>query len=231
MVRFARLYDFKSNEDISCCLKDPIGSLKQLLSGNVVPGPEHDELPAPVWKDSKFKAGKLAEERHAAFWEEVILHDHPRKEFILENMRGMDPARYFTNFKGRFAGKEYDCNFPPSRHFRNNWTDELTSTGQKQEDWAEDQIKKDCVSGAVGSRGKKGEVDPPCIVLPLTVGPLKPRLIHDARYLNLFNTSSPFTMGRVASVPEVAPRSAFLFSIDHKSGYHAFPFLEKAVAR
>ena len=228
MVRFARLHDFENDDDISCCLKDPIGSLEQLLSGDVVPGPEHDELPAPVWKDSKFKAGKLAEERHIAFWEEVILHDHPRKEFILENMRGMDPARYFTNFKGRFAGKEYDCNFPPSRQFRNNWTDELTSTGQKQEDWAEDQIKKDCVSGAVECLGKKGEVDPPYIVLPLTVEPLKPRLIHDARYLNLFNTSSPFTMGRVASVPEVAPRSAFLFSIDHKSGYHAFPFLEKA---
>lgn len=35
-------------------------------------------------------------------------------------------------------------------------------------------------------------------------------------------------MGRVASVPEAAPKEAFLFSIDHKPGYHAFPFIEKA---
>ena len=205
-----------------------MGSLEQLLSGEVTPGPERDELPAPVWIDSRFKAGKLAEKHHISFWEEVILKSHPRKEFILENMRGMDPRKYFAHFKGRFAGKQYDCDFPPSRHFRNNWTDELTSTGQSQEDWAVSQIEKDCISGAVECLGKKGEVDPPYIILPLTTEPMKPRLIHDARYLNLWNLSSPFTMGRVASVPEVAPRGAFMFSIDHKSGYHAFPFAEEA---
>ena len=157
-----------------------------------------------------------------------MLVDNPRKDYILENMKGMDPARYFCRFRGRFAGKFYDCSEPPSRHFRNNWPDGKTSTGETPEEWAFSQITKDLESGAVECLGKVGEVEPPHIVLPLTVELEKPRLIHDCRFLNLWNASCPFTMGRVASVPEVAPRKAFMYSIDHKSGYHAFLFKKKA---
>ena len=45
-------------------------------------------------------------------------------------------------------------------------------------------------TGAVSLLGKVGEVQPPPppphLVLPLTVEPTKPRLCHDARFLNLW---------------------------------------------
>lgn len=211
LLRFARLYDYGNNKDIRCDQKDPIGSLESLLSVvGTSPTVAAGELPAPVWDDSRFKAGRLAKTSHLNFWRDVVLVDNPRKDYILENMKGMDPARYFCRFRGRFAGKFYDCSEPPSRHFRNNWPDGKTSTGETPEEWAFSQITKDLESGAVECLGKVGEVEPPHIVLPLTVELEKPRLIHDCRFLNLWNASCPFTMGRVASVPEVAPRKAFM---------------------
>lgn len=186
-------------------------------------------LPAPVWDDTKFKAGRLSRICHRRFWEEVILVDHPQKDYLLQNMEGLDPARYFRRFTGRFAGKSYDSDTPPHRIFRNNWPDGLTSTGEKPEDWALKQILQDCETGAVRCLGKVGEVPPPRVVLPLTVELDKPRLIHNARYLNLWNATVPFTMGRVASIPETIPRGSFMTSLDHKSGYHAFRFKEEAM--
>ena len=40
-------------------------------------------------------------------------------------------------------------------------------------------------SGAISLKGKVGDVDPPHLVLPLTVEPTKPRLCHDDHFLNL----------------------------------------------
>lgn len=206
-----------------------MSSLESLLfEDNTELPADSDKLPAPVWDNTKFRAGRLSLELHLNFWEEVILKENPKKDYILENMQGMDPARYFGRFRGRFAGRFYDCSSPPSRHFRNNWPEGKTSTGEDPEDWAYAQILKDCETGAVECLGEVGVVDPPHIILPLSVELLKPRLIHDARFLNLWNTSVPFTMGRVASIPEVAPRGAYMYSIDHKSGYHAFSFVKQA---
>ena len=39
--------------------------------------------------------------------------------------------------------------------------------------------------GAISLKGRVGKVDPPHLVLPLTVEHTKPRLCHDARFLNL----------------------------------------------
>ena len=49
-------------------------------------------------------------------------------------------------------------------------------------------------SGAISLIGKVGEVDPPHLVLPLTVEPTKPRLCHDARFLNLWMRDMPFKL-------------------------------------
>ena len=48
-------------------------------------------------------------------------------------------------------------------------------------------------SGAISLLGRVGVVDPPFIVLPLTVEPTKPRLCHDARYAFLFRQADRFT--------------------------------------
>jgi hypothetical protein len=179
----------------------------------VAPG----QVPAPVWDENKFIAGRLTHDVHLKFWGEVALHGHPDRERLLFSMRGMQPA--FQRFRGRFAGKSYDCDSPPDREFRNNWPDALTSTGESPEDWAWSRIQTDLVSGAVI------EIDHrPSVVLPLSVELEKPRLIHDARYTNLWCDSKPFTMDRVGTVPSTFQRQSQLVSYDHKAGYHAFLF-------
>jgi hypothetical protein len=181
----------------------------------------------PVWAENRFKAGRLAHPCHLAFWEGVILRDHPRKEFIMDNLRGMRPSRGFRHFKGSFMGVSYDCATPPSRAFVNHFPPGLTSTGETAAAWALRKIKEDEVTGAVRCLGKVGEVDPPHVVLPLTVEMEKPRLITDARFINLWCDPDPFNLDSVGQVPDTFRRDGDLGNYDHKSGYHAYRFVEE----
>ena len=58
------------------------------------------------------------------------------------------------------------------------------------------------------------------MLLPLGVEPKKPRLMWDARWLNLMCAHSPFTMDGVGKVAQCAWPGAHQVTIDHKSGYH-----------
>lgn len=64
-----------------------------------------------------------------------------------------------------------------------------------------------------------GEVDPPHLVLPLTVEPTKSRLCHDERFLNLWINHCPFRLDTLRDVPRLINRDGFMTSIDDKSGY------------
>lgn len=230
LLEFASRHDYGS-PDVRCDLPNPVEELSRLLAmqpSGCISTHADTALPAPVWDENHFKAGRITHDVHIEFWEQVILRDHPQKEYLMENIRGMRPQRYFQKFKGRFAGKQYDCTSPPARIFRNNWPQGKTSTGEDPESWALSKVMGDVATGAVIDLGKVGEVPPPRVVLPLSVEMEKPRLIHDARYTNLWTRSRPFSMGRVSSVPEVLPRGGFLVNYDHKSGYHAFLFAPDA---
>ena len=67
--------------------------------------------------------------------------------------------------------------------------------------------------------GKVGEVQPPHLVLPLTVEPTKPRLCHDARFLNLWMQDKPFKLDRVSDLPRYVSRDSYQSVLDDKSGY------------
>ena len=56
-------------------------------------------------------------------------------------------------------------------------------------------------TGAISLKGRVGEVDPPHLILPLTVEPTKPRLSHDARFLNLWMKDVPFGLDSVMNLP------------------------------
>ena len=47
-------------------------------------------------------------------------------------------------------------------------------------------------SGVISLKGKVGEVEPPYLVLPLTVEPTKPRLCHDARFFKFMDEGHAF---------------------------------------
>jgi hypothetical protein len=123
-------------------------------------------------------------------------------------------------------GKDYDCDSPPSSKFQNNWPAGVTSTGETAPEWAWKNVQEGVGTGAIRLLGKVGEVDPPHVVLPLSVEMGKPRLITDARYVNLWCDPGPFTLDSVGQVPETFRRDGLLCNYDHKSGYHAFGFDE-----
>ena len=67
--------------------------------------------------------------------------------------------------------------------------------------------------------GKVGQVGPPPIVLPLTVEPTKPRLCHDARYLNLWMLEKPFSLNKVTDLHRYVFKDSYQTVLGDKSGY------------
>lgn len=67
--------------------------------------------------------------------------------------------------------------------------------------------------------GKVGQVGPPRIVLPLTVEPTKPRLCHDARYLNLWMLEKPFSLNKVTDLHRYVFKDSYQTVLGDKSGY------------
>ena len=85
---------------------------------------------------------------------------------------------YFRHFKGTFKGEHYDSDRPPQRLFKNNVS--CKQFGEFIRTTLISRLK----SRATSLVGKVGQVSPPHIVLPLTVESTKPRLCHNARYLD-----------------------------------------------
>lgn len=49
--------------------------------------------------------------------------------------------------------------------------------------------------------GEVGAVDPPHLVMPITVQPTKPRMCHDERFLNLWIKDCPFSLDYITNLP------------------------------
>ncbi|KAK3732306.1 hypothetical protein QZH41_007811 [Actinostola sp. cb2023] len=64
-----------------------------------------------------------------------------------------------------------------------------------------------------------GEVEAPHLVLPLTIEPSKPRLCHDARFLNLWMTDMPFKLDNLTHIPRYVGKNTYQTVLDDKSGY------------
>ena len=74
-------------------------------------------------------------------------------------------------------------------------------------------------TGAISWLSRVGEVEPPFLVLPLTVEPTKPRLCHDARFLNLWMEDKPFTLDTLNDLPRYVAKDLYQTVLDDKSGY------------
>ena len=78
LLRFAALFGYTVPE-VRCELVSPTSRLAQLLDmdhADYVPR-AGAEVPAPVWDETTFRAGRLLHPHHKKFWEELILDDHP----------------------------------------------------------------------------------------------------------------------------------------------------------
>lgn len=183
----------------------------RIRRGEIVGDPNRLVLRDPT----SFCAGEL--HNHASAWEHMVAEtpdNSPIPHDILEVIRNkVSVFKYFRHYKGSFRGVDYNCERPPHRLFRNN------RSCQGFVDFIHRTLVERIKSGAISLHGRVGEVTPPHIVLPLTVEPTKPRLCHDARYLNLWMRDLPFQLDKLSDLPRYVTKDSFQTVVDDKSGY------------
>jgi hypothetical protein len=55
--------------------------------------------------------------------------------------------------------------------------------------------------------------------MPLTVEPIKPRLCHDERYVNLWIKELPFRLENLKDIHRLVDKNALMVTCDENSGY------------
>lgn len=190
----------------------PLESLSMCASAQDVAMGKAYKLSELAFRDPDFYvAGNL--HKHLAEWEQLGANE----EVLGWLKYGVNVNDYFKHFKGNFKGKAYDSNLP-QRIFLYN-----ASICKGFKDFIIEALSERVQNGSMSVWGKVGEVEPPFLVMPLTVEPSKPRLCHDERYLNLWIKDLPFVLDTLKDVPRIVPPESCMTTIDDKSGYdHIF---------
>ena len=153
------------------------------------------------------------------FWRDVILPAtiEADRDTLLGWMRGVSVHDFVdSRAQGTFQGHQYSGPDLTSVHLPNHVRVEHCS-------WVTAEVVKLVKTGCIARWADVADTSlytKPHMVLPLRVEPKKPRLIWDARWLNLMRVHSPFTMDGVGKVAQCAWPGAHQVTIDHKSGYH-----------
>ena len=160
-----------------------------------------------------FRAGEL--HNHFEYWQYIARDSSsPQQAQILGWIRDKVSIKpFFKHFKGSFKGELFDSDEPPMKVFKNNVSCKPFVS------FVEETLVARLRSGAISLLGRVGVVDPPFMVLPLTVEPTKPRLCHDARYLNLWMRDMPFSLDRLIDLPRYVGKDTYQTVLDDKSGY------------
>lgn len=133
------------------------------------------------------------------FWKDVILPETPEadRHTLLGWVQGVDVLDFVDpTARGTFQGHPFNGAELTPVHLPNHVPDEFTS-------WVSDEVAALVDKGCVARWAEVADVsifDKPHMVLPLGVEPTKPRLIWDARWLNLMCRHLPFTMDGVGKV-------------------------------
>ena len=159
---------------------------------------------------SSFVPGEL--HKHVTMWEEICppgeAHD------VLSYIRnGIDAWSFLIPYKGTFAGQLYDSPSPPAREFPNS------RVCSEFQEFIDATISDRVRNGSLLFWGNVGEVQPPHLVMPITVEPTKPRMCHDERFLNLWVRDLPFSLDYISDLPRYIGRDHFQTVCDDKSGY------------
>ena len=67
--------------------------------------------------------------------------------------------------------------------------------------------------------GKVGEVDPPQLVMPITIEPTKPRMCHDERFFNPWIKDYPIRLDCITDLSLYVFYGHFQTTFDEKSGF------------
>ena len=160
-----------------------------------------------------FVAGRL--HCHVQEWKSIAAsYSSPLSRVVLDWLQDKVQVQpFFRHFKGNFKGEHFGSASPPQRIFYN---DKSCAPFAK---FISDTILQRLSTGAISVWGKVGEVDPPHLVMPLTVEPTKPRLCNDNRFLNLWMDDRPFSLDHLDQLPLYVSKDAYQTVCDDKSGY------------
>ena len=133
-----------------------------------------------------FRAGEVHNYYHQ--WQDIIGGSPSAQQVqVLKWIKDkVSIFEYFQPFSGSFKGKQNCSNYPPSELFGNNMSCKPFAN------FVRSTLLDHLTSGAIFLKGKVGQVDPPHLVLPLTVEPTKPRLCHDARFFKSMDEGHTF---------------------------------------
>jgi hypothetical protein len=166
----------------------------------------HDHL--DVWDKAILPEGRLASLRQAV-----------HKDTVMAWLReGIDAERFMFPFEGLYNKQWYKARIPPPFTAKNHpvETPELVSFVSRE-------ITNLVQCGAV----TKSRSIPRC-VLPLGVEPNKPRLILDARFVNLWCEPPEMQYDTLREFQRGIRQDDWMFSLDFKSGYHHIKLKESS---
>ena len=135
-----------------------------------------------AFPDHVFVAGRL--HCHLQEWKSIAASSSsPLSRIVLDWLQDKVQVQpFFRHFKGNFKGEHFDSAFPPQRTFYNH------KSCAPFAKFISDTILQRLYTGAISVWDKVGEVDPPHLVMPLTVELTKPRLCNDRIMADLIVT-------------------------------------------
>ena len=164
-------------------------------------------------KPENFVAGNLSE--CLPHWE-VVLKDYPKAP---ENFRyvsqGVNLQEFFVPFNGTYCGHSYNADVPPGMSFPNSFS------CNSFRDFVSQTLLERVVNGSLLVWGEVGKVNlnPPHLVMPITVEPSKPCMCHDERFLNHWIQNCPLSLDYITDLPRYVGAGHYQTTFDTKSRY------------
>lgn len=165
-----------------------------------------------IFRDpSSFIPGELHNHYHE--WQKITPKGEA-EEVLSFIKNGVDVWAYVQHFKGMFARQHYDSPSPPPA-----WVFPNSPSSGKFTDFVSSTIKERVHTSSLIFGGFVGQVQPPHLVMPITVEPTKPRMCPDERFLNLWIRDLPFSLDYLSDLPRYVGSGHFQTVCDDKSGY------------
>lgn len=185
----------------------PLPSLEMVAEGRVFASPEMLRFRNP----NSFVAGNLSSCLEQ--WDQISV-GYKQRDFVLAIIRdGVDVFDFFTPFNGTFQGKTYCSDLPPRMYFPNS------VSCHPFKEFISATIKERICNGSINVVGRVGEVEPPHLVMPITVEPSKPRMCHDERFINCWIKDCPFKLDYLTDLCRYVYPGHYQTTFDDKSGY------------
>ena len=178
-----------------------------ISSGSVYASPSMLRFRDP----NKYSAGNLS--NCLPYWEPVLQYCPKKSEIYSFLSEGVNVKQFFVPFHCTFQGRHFCSSEPPSMSFPN------LPLRERFKGFISRTILERVSNGSLLVWGEVGKVNPPHLVMAITVEPNKPRMCHDERFLNCWIKDCPFTLDYINDLPRYVLPGHFQTSFDDKSDY------------